>query len=187
MTRIGTLFWVLLVSGAASGMYAVKYRVQGIEHALVKTEAATIAEQRQIRVLDAEWTYLNRPETLARMNARFLSLVPITAKELRTSVADVPLRAAPVPGNEGTPKGGIMTVAALSPASSPPPRVMSAVLKEGPAGHAPARPIPARRGADPRASGRHEVTAAVQAPPRSQMPRPKKSLDDLIARIVASR
>lgn len=181
MTRIGTLFWVLLVSGAAGGMYAVKYRVQGIEHALVKTEAATIAEQRQIRVLDAEWTYLNRPETLARMNARFLSLVPITAKELRTSVADVPLRAAPVPGNEGTPKGGIMTVAALSPASSPPPRVMSAVLKEGPAGHAPARPAPVRRRAVAETSGRHRVEAAAQAPRR------KKSLDDLIARIVASR
>jgi hypothetical protein len=162
-------------------MYAVKYRVQGIEHALVRTETETIAEQRQIRVLDAEWTYLNRPETLARMNARFLSLVPITAKDLRTSVNDVPLRAAPAPGNEGTPKGGIMTVAALATGAPSPPRIMSAVLKEGAAGHAGARAIPARRRAGTQTPDKPRVKAAAPAPRRG------KSLDDLIARIVASR
>ncbi|MGH7097764.1 MAG: cell division protein FtsL [Stellaceae bacterium] len=182
MTRIGTLFWVLLVSAAAGGMYAVKYRVQGIEGALVKTEAATIAEQRQIRVLDAEWTYLNRPETLAQMNARFLSLVPITAKELRTSVADIPLRATPAPGNEGLPQSGFITVAAHSPPAAPPPRLLSAVLTEGPA----ARALPARRRADRREVVRRRVETA-KAPSRAQTMPHRKSLDDLIARIVASR
>lgn len=182
MTRIGTLFWVLLVSGAAGGMYTVKYRVQGIESALVKTEAATISEQRQIRVLDAEWTYLNRPETLARMNARFLSLVPVTAKELRTSVNDIPPRAAPAPGDEGLPQSGFMTVAAHSPPASPPARLMSAVLTESPAVHAP----PARRRATRREAVRHRAETA-KAPPRAQTVPRKKSLDNLIARIVASR
>lgn len=169
MTRIGTLFWVLLVSGAAGGMYAVKYRVQGIEHALVRTEAATITEQRQIRVLDAEWTYLNRPGTLARMNERFLSLVPVTAQGLRASVDDIPLRATPAPDDEGTLKSAIMTVAARAPASSPPPRLLSAVLKKSPASRAGARRV------------------AGKAPARPQTVPRKKSLDDLIARIVASR
>jgi hypothetical protein len=168
MLRLATLFWILLVSAAAGGMYAVKYRVQGIEHILVKTEKATIAEQREIRVLDAEWTYLNRPEALAQMNTRFLSLVPITAKELRTSVADIPMRTSP---DEGTPQGKIVTVAAVSAPASPQPQIIPAVPRDGPTDQAAPRDRP--------------LSARTMA--RSRMPRRNKSLDDLIARIVASR
>jgi hypothetical protein len=188
MLRLATLFWILLVSAAAGSMYAVKYRVQGIEHALIKTEKATIAEQREIRVLDAEWTYLNRPEALAQMNARFLSLAPITAKELRTSVADIPMRASP---GEGMPPGKFVTVAAASAAASSLPRVMPAVLREGPTDQAAprdksvmVRPIAGR---DHDRRWGHAGDAAAQAVPLSRMPRRNKSLDDLIARIVASR
>lgn len=173
MTRIGTLFWILLVSGSAGGMYAVKYRVQGIERALVKTEKATIAEQNQIRVLEAEWTYLNRPEALERMNTRFLSLVPVTAKELRTSAADLPMRPKPAPDDGTAPQGAKLADVAAAPSARP--RLLPAVLKQT-ADRAAVRPLPGRRG-----------KLMAQATPRSQTPRRNKSLDDLIARIVASR
>ncbi|HJU17558.1 MAG TPA: hypothetical protein VJ770_13965 [Stellaceae bacterium] len=171
MIRLGTLFWLLLAAGAAGGMYTVKYRVQGIEHALVKTEKATIAEQREIRVLEAEWTYLNRPAALAQMNTRFLSLTPVTAKALRTSVADLPMR--PAPG-EAMPDWNLVAVSATGAAAQP--RVIPAVFKKGPA-EAVARPLPSR----------HTLKAAAKAEPQSRAPSRKKSLDDLIARIVASR
>ncbi len=169
MLRLATLFWLLLVATAAGGMYAVKYRVQGLEHALVKLDRATIAEQREIRVLDAEWTYLNRPGALAQMNARFLSLVPITAQQLRTSVADIPMRPTP----EAAPEGGFVAVAATSAVTSQ-PRVMPAVLEEQPA--APAIP-------PDEPSGEHAAKAALQ----SRALRHDKALDNLIARILASR
>src|SRR5579875_2402852 len=153
MLRLSTLFWILLVSAAAAGMYAVKYRVQGLEHALIATEKATIAEQHEIRVLDAEWTYLNRPESLAQMNARFLSLVPITAKELRTSVADIPMR----PASTTAPKGAPMTLAAAAP--SPRLRIVPAALEKraagqtDPAAAAGASPAPPVAGRDHGAGG----------------------------------
>ena len=169
MLRLATLFWLLLVATAAAGMYAVKYRVQGLEHALVKLDKATIAEQREIRVLDAEWTYLNRPETLARINARFLSLVPITAQQLRISVTDVPMRSAP----EAAPKGDFVAVAATSSSASQ-PRVLPAVLEEQPVAQAASQDEP---------GDGHAAKIAAQ----SHAPRRAKALDDLIARIVASR
>jgi hypothetical protein len=188
MLRLSTLFWILLVSAAAAGMYAVKYRVQGLEHALIATEKATIAEQHEIRVLDAEWTYLNRPESLAQMNARFLSLVPITAKELRTSVADIPMR----PASTTAPKGAPMTLAAAAP--SPRLRIVPAALEKRAAGQtdpaaaagaSPAPPVAGRdHGAGRAAAGYRARTAAA---PLSHAPRRGRSLDDLIARIVTSR
>jgi hypothetical protein len=193
MLRLATLFWLLLVSAAAAGMYAVKYRVQGIEHALLKTERATIAEQREIRVLDAEWTYLNRPESLAQMNAQFLSLVPITTQELRTSVNDVPMR--PAPG--AAPSGALVTVAATAAPSPLRPRIIPAVLKEGPAERAALREkLTGRTMPEPRRDGRpapggypsaYRIKTAARPAPQSQRPRRGRSLDDLIARIVASR
>jgi hypothetical protein len=189
MLRLATLFWLLLVSAAAAGMYAVKYRVQGIEHALVKSERATIAEQREIRVLDAEWTYLNRPESLAQLNARFLSLVPITTQELRTSVNDIPMR--PAPGE--MPAGTLMTVAATSVPSPLQPRLIPAVLQEGPADRAVLREKPTGRALSGtrrdarRAPGGHQAKIVTRAASQSRMPRHGRSLDDLIARIVASR
>jgi hypothetical protein len=169
MLRLATLFWLLLAATAAGGMYAVKYRVQGLEKALVKLDKATIAEEREIRVLDAEWTYLNRPESLARMNARFLSLVPVTAQQLRTGVADVPMRPPP----QAAPKGELVALAAASaPASQP--RVTPAALEIGPAAQTVPRDKPPGE-------------PAAQAAPQSRAPHRGKALDALIARIVASR
>lgn len=178
MIRLGTLFWLVLVAAAGSAMFAVKYHVQAIEHALVQTEKATIAEQHQMRVLEAEWAYLNRPATLAQMNERFLSLVPITTKELRTSLADLPMR--PAPAEKTAPAETL--VAANAP---PQPRNPSDRLSSGAAAVTAAATAAAR----PRA-----VIAIAHAHP----PAPKrlamarlggqpKSLDELIARIVASR
>jgi hypothetical protein len=195
MPRLATLFWILLVSAVAGGMYAVKYRVQGIEHTLIKTEMATIAEKRQLHVLDAEWAYLNRPSSLAQLNARFLSLVPITAQQLRASVADIPMRAAP---DKGAPQGKFVAVAANSSAPLPLPRMVPAVLREGPAAGVVPRdaPVPAHAMARLGAGHGREVRAvpdgraagtATQAAPRPRLPRRNRSLDALIASIVASR
>ena len=85
MTRLGTVFWLVLVLAAGFTTFKVKYAVQDIEDALNRARRQTIAEQQETRVLTAEWTYLNQPERLAELNRRFLGLAGITAKQLQRS------------------------------------------------------------------------------------------------------
>jgi len=61
MIRVGTLFWLVLVSATGFAMFGVKYQVQALEEELARTKRATAAEEHEIRVLDAEWAYLTRP------------------------------------------------------------------------------------------------------------------------------
>src|ERR1700682_3620172 len=61
MIRVGTLFWLVLVSASSFAMFGVKYQVQALEDELARTKRATAAEEHEIRVLDAEWAYLTRP------------------------------------------------------------------------------------------------------------------------------
>src|SRR5205807_2344040 len=58
MTRLGILFWLLLVLASGFTTFKVKYAVQDIEDELSRVRRQTIAEQQEIRVLTAEWTYL---------------------------------------------------------------------------------------------------------------------------------
>jgi hypothetical protein len=100
MTRLGTLFWLGLVLAAGFTTFKVKYAVQDIEDQLNRVRKQTIAEQQEIRVLTAEWTFLTQPERLAELNRRFLGLAPIAPKQLQRTVADIPLRALPAPPAE---------------------------------------------------------------------------------------
>ncbi len=76
MTRLGAVFWLVLVLAAGFTTFKVKYAVQDLEDELNRVRRQTIAEQQEIRVLTAEWTYLNQPERLAELNRRFLGLAP---------------------------------------------------------------------------------------------------------------
>jgi len=93
MTRLGTVFWVALVLTAGFTTFKVKYAVQDIEEELNRVHRQTIAEQQEIRVLTAEWTYLNQPERLTELNRRFLGLASITARQLQRSIEEITLRA----------------------------------------------------------------------------------------------
>ncbi len=65
MTRFGAVFWLVLVLAAVFTTFKVKYAVQNLEDELNRVRKQTIAERQEIRVLTAEWTYLNQPERLA--------------------------------------------------------------------------------------------------------------------------
>ena len=103
MIRLPTLFWLLIVSTAGFAMFAVKYEVQSVADQLARTVRQADDTEREIRVLDAEWAFLNRPDALAQMNQRLLSLGPIATKQLRTNIADVAMRPAPLPAPPPSP------------------------------------------------------------------------------------
>ena len=89
-----------------------------------------MAEEHEIRVLEAEWAYLTRPETLDAMNRRFLSLAPISTKQLHTTVADIPMRPPP-PGATAARRSNRLRSSRLPSQAACAERVASA-LEEAP-------------------------------------------------------
>jgi hypothetical protein len=77
MIRLGTLLWALLVGVSGYAMFQVKHEVVQLEEELSRVTRAIAADREQIRVLDAEWTFLNQPARLADLAKRHLSLGPI--------------------------------------------------------------------------------------------------------------
>jgi hypothetical protein len=200
MIRLGTLFWLVLVSATGFAMFGVKYQVQALEDELARTNRATAAEEHELRVLDAEWAYLTRPATLEAMNRQFLSLGPIATKQLHATAADIPLRPPPPPA-EPPPTEPPAVVAAAEPASAtgtspgapegvpvraPEPATPQTAPAEPPETQSALRVMPAlleKQAPPPQLAKAVPVKAVAKA----SLPRRAKSLDDLIAQIMTSR
>jgi len=95
MIRLASLFWLALVLVSGFAMFKVKYAVQDLDDELGRVRKQSVAEQQEIRVLNAEWAYLTQPERLAELNRKFLSLAPIPTKQLQRTVDEIPLRPPP--------------------------------------------------------------------------------------------
>ena len=204
MIRLGTLFWLVLVSATGFAMFGVKYQVQALEDELARTNRAAAAEEHELRVLDAEWAYLTRPETLEAMNRQFLSLGPIATKQLHTTAADIPLRPPPPPV-EPPPAEPPAVVAAAEPApavSAAPGAALSApegvpvraqeqatpqTATEPPVTQSALRAMPALLEKPAAAPQLAKAAVPVKAVVKPSPARRAKSLDDLIAQIMTSR
>lgn len=103
-----TFLWLLLAALAGYGLFQVKYQVVSLEEELARLNAATLREQNQIHVLEAEWSYLNQPQRLEELNERFVHLKPINPVQF-AGIASIPMRperldvepGARLPGTEG--------------------------------------------------------------------------------------
>jgi len=199
MIRLGTLFWLVLVSATGFAMFGLKYQVQALEDELARTNRATATEEHEVRVLEAEWAYLTRPESLEAMNRKFLSLSPIVTKQLRTTAADIPLRPPPpAPPPPPVEPPAVVAAAEQAPAASAPPNSLEGVpahtpetappqgVAEPPAMQSALVAMPAllEKPAAPHPAKAVPVKVAVVKP---SPPRRAKSLDDLIAQIMTSR
>ncbi len=76
------VLWVGVIGAMAFGLYRVTDAVQTREDELARLNRDLIASEEAIRVLRAEWSYLNRPERLARLAADHLALAPMTARQI---------------------------------------------------------------------------------------------------------
>jgi cell division protein FtsL len=90
MIRIINLLLVVAVIGLSVGLYDIKYRAQVADREAQRLEAKIAGEQEAIRVLRAEWSYLNQPERLQELAARYTTLKPLTASQIG-SFEDVPM------------------------------------------------------------------------------------------------
>jgi cell division protein FtsL len=172
MIRLSTFVGLALASVAAGLVMHVSYRVQRTEQYLAKLEREIVREQDQIRVLDAEWSYLNDPARIEALARRHLLLGPMSVKKI-VSLDAIPLRdpnsvvapgplvikTQPVPLKplEIAPSAPSTLVAEQQPA--PQASAQLAVQKTPPAAPKPqAQPAPA-----PKLSAREAAAAATRA------------------------
>lgn len=80
--RLGTLFSFLLLVLAAYGLYLVKWEVHDLKRRNMQLEANILQEKEAITVLEAEWTYLNRPERLSALAEKYLDLAPENGQQM---------------------------------------------------------------------------------------------------------
>jgi len=76
------ILWLALIGSTAFGMFQLKLAVQRSETRLAQLDRDLRASRQAIEVLEAEWTYLNRPERLARLAERHLALRPMTPEQV---------------------------------------------------------------------------------------------------------
>jgi hypothetical protein len=76
--------WMFLVAFAAYAMFHVGFEVERLESRLVKLDEESAAEREALHVLRAEWSYLNRPDRLAKLSEDLLPhLRPPSADQVR--------------------------------------------------------------------------------------------------------
>ena len=85
MTRLSTLIWMLVIVVAAFLLYEVKYEVQSLKSQVAETSHRLEAEKEAMHVVAAEWAYLNRPQRLQQLAAKYLASSEVTVDK----VADI--------------------------------------------------------------------------------------------------
>lgn len=82
MKGAGALAAAAVIGGLVFGLFQVKLAVQELEARLARLDKALLESETNIHVLRAEWAYLNRPERLAKLAARYLDLAPLRAEQI---------------------------------------------------------------------------------------------------------
>jgi hypothetical protein len=94
--RPSTLLWLAVIAAVGYGMFQVKYQVTALEDELARVNRSIDNDRDQLRVLGAEWSYLNQPQRLDQLRQRYLTLVPIQRAQQGT-LDQIPFR----PGEQG--------------------------------------------------------------------------------------
>ena len=93
MIKIATIaVWFPLAAGAVAAMFHISFEVEKLESRLHEVNREIVREQEAIHVLQAEWSYLNRPSRLETLTKELLpNLSPIAAAQF-TTFARLPKR-----------------------------------------------------------------------------------------------
>jgi hypothetical protein len=83
--------WSLLAVVIGVSMYLLKYKVQALEDQLTAKREQIARNRGAIRVLEAEWTYLNDPGRLRRLSAQYLGFGPAVPQNV-IDISALPMR-----------------------------------------------------------------------------------------------
>ncbi|RDD61284.1 cell division protein FtsL [Ferruginivarius sediminum] len=82
MIRVSLVIWLIVAAAVAVGLYQVKYEVQRLEEELGVVQSNIQENREALHVLEAEWSYLNRPARLSRLAKEHLDLQPLQPKQV---------------------------------------------------------------------------------------------------------
>lgn len=83
MSRLSfSVLWVGVVLVASFVLYRVKYEVQSIKAQISELSQEVMQEKEALHVAAAEWAYLNRPERLKAITAKYLDGKDITVEQI---------------------------------------------------------------------------------------------------------
>ena len=82
MTRLSALIWMLVIVAATFMLYTVKYEVQSLRAQIAETTKELEHEREALNVVSAEWEYLNRPERLQALSAKYLATGSTTVEQI---------------------------------------------------------------------------------------------------------
>lgn len=88
MVKVINAFLVLGVLVAAFFMYSLEHSTRGLERQIVKLKTGISDERETLKLLDAEWASLTRPERLQKLAEEQLNLQPLKATQI-VSVVDI--------------------------------------------------------------------------------------------------
>ncbi len=91
MTRIAGLLFLLTAASAALFLFNIKQEVREMEEELGIVHRDILRHQETIQVLEAEWSYLNRPARIAELSGRHLDLQPLVAQQF-VRIEDLPYK-----------------------------------------------------------------------------------------------
>lgn len=117
MRRV-TVLWFLIAACLGVALFMVKYEVQDREEKLASLHRQILANQEAVHVLEAEWSYLNRPSNLEAMVRRHLDLVPLDTTRLGR-IERLPMRLPAPDGETGDAAVAGFGEAALPPVEQP--------------------------------------------------------------------
>jgi len=98
MTRLNAVILIVAVAFSAAALFRISYRVEGLEDRLSGLNRQIVAEREAIRVLEAEWAYLTRPDRLRRLAAFHTDLAPLGPDQMIEDAGRIPH---PLPGVGG--------------------------------------------------------------------------------------
>ena len=91
MIRSPIVLWSALVSAAVGVLFYTSHQTQELEAELEARHRAVIAEREAIRVLRAEWAYLNEPGRLRELARLHTPLGPAMPIQIITRPGEVPI------------------------------------------------------------------------------------------------
>lgn len=114
--RPGTVVWFCIVVAVGYAMFQVKYEVMQQEQTLAGINKQIADDREQIRVLDAEWSYLTRPNRIEQLAGRFLHLSGMSSAQI-VAMGDVPMRASAPTAAATEPNAASPSPATAAPAT----------------------------------------------------------------------
>ena len=99
MKRSITVITLCVLIVVSYGLYNLKYEVEDLQDHANSLRAQMDEDRRAIKVLEAEWAYLSRPDRLQKLSAKFLVLQPTidTTGAAAQQAAQQPAAATPAP------------------------------------------------------------------------------------------